>query len=70
MRQAQSERKQGDAPESAPKDEVTMVVARDLLGELVNKARLLGTRTVLSRNGKRVAAIVPMGDYERLAGAK
>lgn len=47
-------------------DEVTMVRARDVLGDLVNRARLVGTRTVLSRNGKRVAAIVPIADFDRL----
>lgn len=64
-------RKRGQMTAAAEEtqDEVTMVVARDLLGELVNKAKLMGTRTVLSRNGKRVAAIVPIADYERLTAA-
>jgi prevent-host-death family protein len=52
-----------------PSDEVTMVAARDFLGDLVDKARLLGTRTILSKNGKRAAAIVSMEDYERLTAA-
>jgi prevent-host-death family protein len=68
MRQRKGERKQHPSPQQpAPtSDEVTMVVARDLLGDIVSRARLMGTRTILSRNGKRVAAIVPIADYERL----
>jgi prevent-host-death family protein len=71
MPQHDSERKHEDAA-TAPSEadnQVTMVVARDLLGDLVNRARLMGTRTILSRNGKPVAAIVPIADYEKLTAA-
>lgn len=63
---------EGDRKPSATEsddEELTMVVARDLLGDIVTKARLMGARTVLTRNGKRVAAIVPLADYNRLIGA-
>lgn len=68
MREATDERKhdQADAEPEKADDTVTMVTARDLLGDLVNRARLMGARTVLTRNGKEVAAIIPIADYRRL----
>ena len=40
--------------------------ARDLLGSLVNRVSLRGERVVINRNGKNIAAIVPMEDLELL----
>jgi prevent-host-death family protein len=47
--------------------------ARSGFSEIVNKAAFGGKRTVISRNGKQVAAVIPIEDLhllERLAEAE
>ncbi|TQE43300.1 MULTISPECIES: type II toxin-antitoxin system prevent-host-death family antitoxin [Corynebacterium] len=39
---------------------------RDELGVTIDESRFTGKRTIVTRNGKRVAAIVPVSDLERL----
>lgn len=63
IRRAKQERKATEPVE------VTSTVARDLFGDIIAKARLLEQRTVITRNGKAVAAIIPIVDYERLTAA-
>lgn len=46
--------------------EVGADVARRDLTDLMGSAAFLGKRFVLTRNGKRVAALIPMKDLERL----
>lgn len=46
--------------------EVGADVARRDLTELMGSAAFGGKRFVLTRNGKRVAALIPMSDLERL----
>lgn len=53
-------------PQGSADEVVTAVEARDLFGDLLSKARLMNARTVITKNGKPVAAIVPIRDYERL----
>ncbi|WP_422865783.1 type II toxin-antitoxin system prevent-host-death family antitoxin [Corynebacterium phoceense] len=38
---------------------------RDELGVTIDESRFTGKRTIVTRNGKRVAAIVPVNDLER-----
>ena len=38
--------------------------ARDELGNLVNRVSLRGERVLINRNGKSVAAVVPVEDLE------
>ena len=43
-----------------------ITVARAELAEIVARARFQGMRTVLSKNGKRMAAVVSIEDLETL----
>lgn len=45
---------------------VGIVRARDILGELVNRAAFGNERIVITRNDKQVAGLVGMRDLERL----
>lgn len=45
--------------------EITASDARDRLGELIDRA-LAGERVVISRNGRRIAALISLRDAERL----
>ncbi len=47
-----------------------MTEARDQLGQLVNRAEYNGERMVLTRNGRAVAAIVPMEVLRNLEAAE
>jgi prevent-host-death family protein len=58
------ERKQDDDGDTM--EGVGVNRARDILGELVNRAGYGGERIPLTRNGKQVAALVSMKDVERL----
>ena len=44
--------------------------ARDRLADVVNEAAYTGTDTYISRRGRRLAAIVPAEDAERLEHAE
>ncbi|HJG42749.1 type II toxin-antitoxin system prevent-host-death family antitoxin [Corynebacterium phoceense] len=39
---------------------------RDEVGVIIDESRFTGKRTIVTRNGKRLAAIVPVSDLERL----
>ena len=55
--------------ESAPTSEtaeMTIVRARDVLGEVVDEALYTGKRTIITRRGRPSAAVVSMADYNRL----
>ncbi len=45
-------------------DEISIEEARPKLGELVDRARLAGQATVITRHGKPAAVIVPVGWHE------
>jgi prevent-host-death family protein len=45
---------------------MTTVAARERLSEVLNRAAFGKERVVLTRRGKRLAAVVPMEDIERL----
>lgn len=47
-------------------DGVSIVEAREKLGDLVNRAALLSERVYVTKHGKRVAALVPVEDAELL----
>jgi prevent-host-death family protein len=51
---------------SAEPREVSIRTARRRLADLVNRATYRGERTVLARDGRRVAAVVPMSDLRTL----
>ncbi len=40
--------------------------AREEFSEIINQAAYASTRTVVTRHGKEVAAIIPISDLERL----
>ncbi len=46
--------------------EVGADAARDTLTDLMDRAAIAGERFVLTRNGKRRAALVPVEDLDRL----
>lgn len=50
----------------AAKTVVTSEVARDQLGELLNRARFGRERIIITRHGERCAAIIGMEDLKRL----
>jgi len=56
-------------PEEASGD-LGITDARDRLADVVNEAAYAGTVTYITRRGRRVAAIVPAGDAERLERAE
>jgi antitoxin Phd len=56
-------------PEPAGHD-LGITDARDRLAEVVNEAAYTGTVTYISRRGRRLAAIVPAEDAERLEDAE
>lgn len=45
---------------------VSLVSLRNSLGEVVSRANFAHERTLVSKNGKTVAAVVPIEDLERL----
>lgn len=47
-------------------DGISIVEAREKLGDLVNRAALLSERVYVTKHGKRVAALVPVEDAELL----
>lgn len=47
--------------------EMSTAEARKNLAELVNRAAYTGERTVVTRHGKPVAALVPVADLELLS---
>ena len=46
--------------------EVAIRAARRRFADLVNRVSYRGERTVLTRNGKRLAAVVPLRDLRKL----
>jgi prevent-host-death family protein len=46
-------------------DTVSIEQARRALGEIVDRARLAGEPTLITRQGKAAAVVVPVGWYER-----
>jgi prevent-host-death family protein len=46
--------------------EITTKEARDLFGEAVNRVAFGRERIVLTRRGKKLAALVPIADLEQL----
>lgn len=46
--------------------QVSVVEAREKLGDLVNRAALRSERIYVTKHGKRVAALVPVNDAELL----
>ena len=45
-------------------DEVSLHRARDTIGEIVDRARLSGTPTMITRQGKAAAVVVSVPWYE------
>lgn len=60
-----AERKQ-ESDDAVTPDGIGIIRAREILGDLVNRAGFGNERIVVLRNGKRVAALVGMRDLERL----
>jgi antitoxin (DNA-binding transcriptional repressor) of toxin-antitoxin stability system len=50
-------------------DEMGIERARLKLGDLADRARIAGQCTMITRQGKPAAVLVPVGWYERHAGA-
>lgn len=50
--------------------ELGITDARDRLADIVNEAQYTGSVTYITRRGRRVAAIVPAADAERLERAE
>jgi prevent-host-death family protein len=50
--------------------ELSISVARDRLGEIVSKAEHAQERTVLTRYGKAVAAVISIEDLQELEAAE
>lgn len=48
------------------KTEMSSLDFRKLWPEALNKALYQGDRTVITRNGKPIAVVVPLGDLETL----
>lgn len=65
MARPRQTRQQDEAPSSDTK-EMTIVRARDVLGEVVDEALYAGKRTIITRRGRPSAAVVSMADYDRL----
>lgn len=63
----ETERKLGSDESDTPEG-VGIIRAREILGDLVNRAGFGGERIPILRNGKPLAAIVSLGDLERLRG--
>jgi prevent-host-death family protein len=61
MTEKNSERK-----DAAPISEVAAGEARDRLTELVDRARYMGERIIITRHGKPLAVLVGMADLDRL----
>ena len=53
-----------------PDDGVGITDARDRLADIVNEAAYTGSVTYITRRGRRLAAIVPAADAERLERAE
>ncbi len=53
-----------------PVHDLGITDARDQLADVVNEAAYAGTVTYISRRGRRLAAIVPAEDAERLEQAE
>ena len=47
-------------------DAIPLSDARDILGDLVNRAAYAGERVVIERRGKPAAVLVPVSDLEAL----
>ena len=58
------ERKQDDEQDSP--EGVGIIRAREILGDLVNRAGFGNERVLLTRNGKQIAALIGLRDLERL----
>lgn len=50
----------------APEAKIALAELRSQLGDTVDRATFAGQRTVITRNGKRAAAIVTVDDFELL----
>jgi prevent-host-death family protein len=48
-------------------EEASIETARKALGEIIDKARLAGANTVLTRQGKPAAVVVPLEWFERVS---
>lgn len=59
------ERKQ-DVDETDSPEGVGIIRAREILGELVNRAGYGNERIPITRNGRQAAALIGMRDLERL----
>jgi prevent-host-death family protein len=55
-----------EVDEGESSEGVGIVRARDVLGDLVNRAGYANERIVITKHGKPAAALVSMGDLERL----
>lgn len=62
---ADIERKQSEDETDSPEG-VGIIRAREILGDLVNRAGFGGERIPILRNGRQLAAIVGVKDLERL----
>jgi prevent-host-death family protein len=47
---------------------VAVSLAKGQISDLVSKAEYLGQRTIITRHGKTIAAIIPMSDLYTLTG--
>jgi prevent-host-death family protein len=69
MADANSERKDGSvALVESPVESITASDARNNMGDLLDRA-IAGDRVVITRHGKRIAALVSARDLEKLEGA-
>jgi prevent-host-death family protein len=66
---SQRTRRQKEPSPTSSAAEMTIVRARDVLGEVVDEALYAGKRTIITRRGRPSAAVVSMADYNRLKSA-
>lgn len=58
-----------DEVKSPDAEEVPLVRARDILGDLVDRALFDGRATLITRRGRAAAALIPISEYEKLTAA-
>jgi prevent-host-death family protein len=63
------ERKQEEIRAAAAPAVATLVRARDVLGEIVDRAAFDGQPTVITRRGRGAAVVISMRDFARLTAA-